>query len=76
MRPLYDEFEDFDFADSPALSRIMREQRREERRFANRRNDWRRTEEFFDSDEFDDVSEYTVYQEDEFDRYAGIEINH
>ena len=53
MRPVYDEFEDFDFSDSPALGRIMREQRREERRFADRRNDWRRTEEFFEFDEFE-----------------------
>jgi hypothetical protein len=72
MRPLYDEFEEFDFADSPALNRFMREQRREERRLASRKNDWRRTEDFFELDEFDDVSDYTDYQEEEFDRFAGI----
>jgi hypothetical protein len=76
MRPLYDEFEDFDFADSPALSRVMREQRRQERRFASGKNDWRRTEEFFEFDEFDDVSDYTDYQEDEFDRCAGVETDY
>ena len=75
MRPLYDEFEDFDFAESPALSRVMREQRREERRLANRRNDWRRTEDFFELDEFDDVSDYSDYQEDEFDRFAELEAD-
>ena len=48
----------------------MREQRREERRFASRRNDWRRTDDFFELDEFDDVSDYAEYQEDEFDPTA------
>ena len=76
MRSVYDDFEEFDLSDSPALGRIMREQRREERRFASRRNDWRRTEDFFEFDEFDDVSDYAEYEEDEFDRWAELKTDH
>jgi len=55
MRHIYDDFDDFEFASNPALARVMREQRREERRFATRRNTWRKAEDHFEIDEDDNL---------------------
>ena len=53
MRHTYDDFDEFELPASPALARIMREQRREERRFAARRNTWRKAGDFSEFDEDD-----------------------
>lgn len=58
MRSYYDDEEDFDFADSAAVSRILREQMREQRRFASRHHrgpgDDDDFDDDFDDDDFDD----------------------
>lgn len=77
MRPVYDDFDEFDFSDNDLVSRYMREQEREERRMANKRRRGsvgRRHPESFD-DDFNDLEsyeEYDEYDEDEFDTYSGI----
>lgn len=71
MRPVYDDFDDFDFADSPALGRIIREQRREERRYARRKVDWRRAEDSVEFDEFKDVREIDEYHADRPEHFVG-----
>lgn len=82
MRPLYDEFEDFDFGDTDVVNKMMREQEREELRLASRRRSrptkrqWENTDE--DEDEFENVTSYEEldiyddYDEDEFDSYAEL----
>ena len=80
MRPVYEEFDEFDFNDTDLVSRYMREQEREERRLASKRRrasvSRRRPESFdVDDDNFNDVEsyeEYNEYDEDEFDTYSGI----
>jgi hypothetical protein len=84
MRPLYDEFEDFDFGDTDVVSKLMREQQREELRLASRRRSrntkhrWDNAFEDEDEDEFSNVSSYEEldiyddYDEDEFDSYADL----
>ena len=67
MRRLYDDFEEFDFADSATVGRILREQRREERRFASRRYHGPALE-----DRADDTEYYADYDDAEFDKYSGI----
>jgi hypothetical protein len=70
MRLLYEDFDDFedldgfDFADDAAVSRAMREQRREARRLANRKFHARHA-----------IGLDDEYNEDEFDKYSGIEID-
>lgn len=54
MRPTYDEFEEYDYSDSPAVSRLLREQRREEGRFAQRRSHWRGKTDHLDARDLDD----------------------
>ena len=82
MRPLYDEFEDFDFGDTDVVNKMMREQDREEQRLASRRRSrpakrrWETALE--DEDEFENVTSYEEldiyddYDEDEFDSYAEL----
>jgi hypothetical protein len=75
MRPLDDDFDEFDFADNSAVSRLMREQLREERRFGRRRHFGRKyDDDYSDIDDFDDFDDedYADYDEDEFDSYSGI----
>jgi hypothetical protein len=36
MRPLFEDFDEFDFDDSPSVARLLREHRLEESRFATR----------------------------------------
>ena len=79
MRPVYDEFDEFNFNDNDLVSRYMREQEREERKLASKRRrgsfSKRHHESFDDGDDFDDVEsyeDYSEYDEDEFDTYSGI----
>ena len=87
MRPLFDEFDEFDFDDSPSVARLLREQRLEESRFASRKShgpkhkgQFDNDEEYDDSDDydgdFDDLDDYDDYDEREFDSYAGIGVGH
>lgn len=83
MRPLYDEFDDFeefDFSDSMAVNRILREQQRDERRYASRRfhgpNDDRQHDDYEDYSDYEDYEDYEDYNEDEFDTYSGYDSNH
>lgn len=80
MRPLYDDFDDYDFADSEVVRQMLREQQREElrlhRRWAGPRKS-RRTDDldddhdkFDDYEEFDEYDEYDDYNADEFDSYS------
>lgn len=80
MRKDYDDFDDYDLDDSETLRRILREQAREELRFASRRrkgvsNKYRSDAFEFDDDDFDDdfgdVEDYEDYDADEFDSYAA-----
>ncbi len=78
MRPLYDEFDEFAFDDSAAVSRILREQRKEERRIASRKpyspDEDSYLDEMDDFGDFDD--DYSDYNEDEFDTYSGLNQDH
>jgi hypothetical protein len=86
MRPLFEDFDEFDFDDSPTVARLLREQRLEELRFASRKahgpkhkrqsdND-DEYDDFDDDDGFDDLEDYDDYDEREFDSYAGTGIEH
>ena len=85
MRPLYEDFDELDFGDSDLVQKILREQEREERRMASRRRRGSSAKYTFRPiDEFEDYGspvdfeeiEYDDYDEDEFDRYSGINIDH
>lgn len=83
MRPLYDEFDEFEFDDSVAVKQLLREMEREEIRMAGRRkhspgNKKRWNDEFedeFPDDEFEDYEEYDDYDDNEFDSYSGLDIS-
>jgi hypothetical protein len=82
MRPTYDDFDDFEFDDNDLVSRIIREQEREERRFASKRQRGKaskRRREYFDSqedfDDFESYEEFIDYDDDEFDAYSGIDLD-
>ena len=82
MRKLYDDFEDYELDDSETLRRVLREQAREELRFASRRRRAKTkkypsgTLDFDDEletdDHFGDYEDFDDYDEDEFDSYAGV----
>lgn len=76
MRSLFDDFDEFDYADSMIVNRIIREQRREERRLASRRalgpGDDSDYDDFDDSDDDYDFDEYD-YDSDDSDRYADTD---
>jgi hypothetical protein len=86
MRPLFEDFDEFDFDDSPSVARLLREQRLEESRFASRRAHGPKHKRHFDDDEYDDFGnyeeyddydkDYDDYDEGEFDSYAGIGVDH
>lgn len=90
MRPLFDDFDEFDFDDSPSVARLLREKRREKSRQAirkfrgpkNRRYYDEPDEEYEDTEtsgQFswsDDYVDYDDYNEEEFDLYAGIGREH
>lgn len=63
MRPLYDDFDEYEFAGSPVQKSIRREQRRQENRYAKRRNQWRRTADYREPDDFDDFDDCEHYSE-------------
>lgn len=83
MRPPYDEYDGFDFADNFAVRKILREQRREQMRMSKRRALGPRDEDSYD--DYDDIGRYSNlddhdvyddYNDDEFDTYAGIAVDH
>jgi len=92
MRPLFDDFDEFDFDDSRTVARLLREQRREDARFARRRLLGPKHQKQFDDDEdygqsenysentshrdYDAYDGYDGYDEQEFDLYAGIGRQH
>ncbi len=83
MRPLYDDFDEFDFADNAIVKQMLREQAREQRRLATRRKHGpgskrkrgdEDTEDFADYENYEeyndyDDNDYDDYDPDEFDRY-------
>ena len=83
MRPLFDDFDEFDFDDSPSVARLLREQRLEESRFASHKSHGPKHKRQFDDDsdyDFedydDDFEDYDDYDEREFDSYADTGIEH
>ena len=88
MRPLFDDFDEFDFDDNPSVARLLREQRIEDSRFASRKapgpkhkRQFDEDDEYDDFDDYDDDFEdydndYDDYDEREFDSYAGVGIEH
>ena len=81
MRPLYEELDGFDFDDTLDVKRSMREQRREAERLARRRAGRGRSSMKLFADPDDDVDSdfievYEDYNEDEFDSYSDISIDH
>ena len=90
MRPLFDDFDEFEFDDSPTVARLLREQRRDEIRDARRRSAGPRHHRYLEEDEDDgegyggytsyredsNFSDYSDYDEDEFDLYAGLSLEH
>jgi hypothetical protein len=85
MRHFNDEFDEFDFSDDDIVTKIMREQEREERRLASRRHRGsarkHRHEAFVPQDDVDDVDDdddfeiYDDYDDDEFDTYSGLDLD-
>ena len=81
MRQWYDDFDDFDFDESGAAKRMLREMQREKARMASRRKHGpglkRRWDEFdTDSEDFgdyEDFQDYDDYDDDEFDSYSGLD---
>ena len=63
MRPMYDDFDEFGFAGSPVLKSMRREQRRQENRYARRKNPWRRAADYVSADDLDDFNDYDGYTE-------------
>jgi casein kinase II subunit beta len=79
MRTPYDDSDGFDFADSPAVRRIVQEQKREEMRHVRRRNiagpGDHDPDDDFDDDDDDDFDD-DDYDENDFDSYSGLSIDH
>ena len=87
MRPLFEDFDEFDFDESPSVARLLREHRLEESRFASRKShgpkhkrpfddDEDEYDDFDEYDEYEDYGDYDEYDEREFDSYAGIGVDH
>ncbi len=78
MRPLYEELDGFDFDDTLAARRAMREQRREAERLAKRRSGRGHgpMKLFADPDDEENADFIEDYNEDEFDSYSDISIDH
>ena len=81
MRPLYDDFDEFEFDDSIAVKQMLREIEREQIRMASRRKhgpgkkkrwDDDADDDFGDYEDYEDFEEYDDYDEDEFDSYARV----
>ena len=85
MRPLFEDFDEFEFDDSPTVARLLREYRLEESRFAGRKSHGPKhkrqfnDEEYDEFDRYDDLDDYDEdyddYDEREFDSYAGIDVD-
>jgi len=77
MRPFYEYFDGIDFGDELTVSRVLREQRREEQRLASRRVRGRKDASHLDAfEDYDQSSEYPDYDADEFDRYSDLGKDH
>ena len=81
MRPLYDEFDDFDFDDSAVMARLRREQNREQRRLANRRkhkaaDHHRDLDSYGDIDDLEGYGSFEDYDASEFDEHSDLTIDH
>ncbi len=78
MRPPFDDLDEFAFGDNAAVDRILREQRKEERRYASRKpHDSPDDDEYLDGmDEYEDYEDYGDYNEDEFDEHSGVDTDH
>lgn len=86
MRPIFDDFDDFDFDDNPSVARLLRKQRLDESRFASRKahgpkhkrqlDDDSDYDDFENYEDYEDYEDYDDYDEREFDSYAGIGIEH
>ena len=81
MRPLYDDFEDYELDDSAVMDRFRREQAREQRRLAHRRaygtaGRHRNNDDYDDFEDYEDYEDFDDYDEDEFDEHAGLGIDH
>jgi hypothetical protein len=63
MRAIYDDFDEIEFEVTPVLKSIRREQRRQENRYAKRRNPWRRAGDYISPDDQDDYRDYDRYTE-------------
>ena len=82
MRPLYEDFDEFDFDDSVAVKQMLREMQREEIRLASRRKRgpshkqrWKDEDDddFEESDSYEDYEEYEDYDGEEFDSYSMMD---
>jgi hypothetical protein len=90
MRPLFDDFDEFEFDDSPTVARLLRAKRRDEDRRSRRKSAGPRHHRWVDEDDSDhdtyggygnyredsDFSDYDDYDEEEFDLYAGLSLEH
>lgn len=83
MQPLYeefDDFDDFDFSDTMAVERLLREQRREQRLLSRRRfrasHGPRQSDDELGYEDADDYIDFDDYNDEEFDRYAGLDLEH
>jgi hypothetical protein len=81
----YDDFDEFEFDDNEVVRRVLREQAREEIRWANRRrkgladNNRSGHYDYDDSsfkddldDDYEEYGDYEDYDEDEFDNASGV----
>jgi hypothetical protein len=87
MRPLFDDFDEFDFDDNPAVARLMREQRLEESVFSGRKSQGPKHKRQFDDDDdygdfdddyddYDDFEDYEDEDEREYDSYGRSDRDH
>ncbi len=79
MRPLFDDLDEFDFDDYPAVARLMREQRLAESLFLSRKSHGPKHRRQFDEDgDFDDLDgDYDEYDDDfeDYDDYDDREYD-
>jgi hypothetical protein len=90
MRPLFEDFDEFEFEDSPTVARLLREHRRTEARRTRRMSAGPKHHRYLDEDdepnegyggygsyhEDSKFSDYDDYDEEEFDLYAGLSREH
>ena len=83
MRPLYDDFDEFEFDDSAAVKHILRDLQREEIRMASRRrhgpgakkrySDEFEDDDYGDSEDYEETEDFDDYNDDEFDSYSALD---